>query len=204
MRRSILAAILVLGLTGCFGNPPRSSGMALHDLGPAGGPWAYPGVAIAVLDLQPAAWLASPAQLYRLAYADPLRRHAYTESRWVAPPAELIEGQLQRRIVYGQPDMAARGCRLALTLDEFEQRFDSAQASKTMLEVRARLLPARGETPLARRAFTVEQPAPTADAHGGVEAARAAVDTLVVQLSQWLGEVARSHPPTITQCKEAS
>jgi cholesterol transport system auxiliary component len=202
--RPILAALLVLGLTGCIGNPPRSAGMALHDLGPPGGTWPDPGVPIVAVDLQPAAWLASPAQLYRLAYADALRRHTYTESRWVAPPAELIEGQLQRRIVYGQPDLSAPGCRLALTLDEFEQRFDSAQASRTVLEVSARLLPARGETLLARHAFTIAQPAPTADAHGGAEAARAAVDTLVTQLAQWLGRLAQEHSPVIARCKEKS
>lgn len=202
--RPILLALLVLGLTGCIGNPPRSAGMALHDLGPAGGSWPDTGVPIVAVDLQQAPWLASPAQLYRLAYADPLRRHAYTESRWVAPPAELIEGRLQRRIVYGQSDSAVRGCRLALTLDEFEQRFDSAQDSRAILEVSVRLLPARGETLLARRAFSIAQPAPTPDAHGGAEAGRAAVEALATQLAQWLDQLAREQARSIAQCKEKS
>jgi cholesterol transport system auxiliary component len=60
---------------------------------------------------------------YRLAYAEPLRRQSYRESRWAAPPAELLESVLKRR--HAAAEANGPGCRLHLVLDEFEQRFDA-------------------------------------------------------------------------------
>ncbi len=152
--------------------------------------------------MRSSSWLDAPAQLYRLAYSEPLRRHAYAESRWAAPPAELLERFLQRRIVYGQPDFTGPGCRLRLNLDEIEQRFDTPQASHVVLEMRASLLPRAGEAILAKRVFRIEKPAPTQDAAGGVAATRAAAQALADALAQWLGALARERPQAVSLCKE--
>ncbi|MEW6164307.1 MAG: ABC-type transport auxiliary lipoprotein family protein [Pseudomonadota bacterium] len=204
--RKILPVLLALLLAGCVGTPPRQTEIARRDLGDLAGAWDSPGFGIAGVDVRAASWLDTPDQMYRLAYADPLRRLAYTESRWVAPPAELLERFLRRRIVYGQPDSSGTsgaGCRLALTLDELEQRFAAPRDSATVLEARAALLPPRGKTMLAKRAFLIRRPAPTPDAHGGVEGARAAAQALASELSLWLGELARTRPQSVFACKEA-
>jgi cholesterol transport system auxiliary component len=188
-------------LAGCFGTPPRQADVAFYDLGSLAGAWVAPGFPIAAVEVQASSWLATPAQLYRLSYADNLRRLAYATSRWAAPPAELLERFLQRRIVFGQPDFTGRGCRLQLKLDEIEQRFDSPQSSKIVLEVRASLLPRHGEALLAKRAFLVEKDAPTPDVQGGVAATREAVQALADELAQWLGAVARERPQAVAGCK---
>lgn len=199
--RQLLALFSVLLLAGCVGSPPRQADIAAYDFGNLAGAWPSPGFALAGVEVRATSWLDATAQLYRLNYADDLRRRSFAVSRWVAPPAELLERFLQRRIVYGQPDFAGRGCRLALTLDELEQRFSAEQASDMVLEVRARLLPPNGDTLLSKRAFLIRKPAPTADARGGVAATREAVQALAAELALWLGEVGRERPQLAAQCR---
>lgn len=202
--RQTFFVLLAFLLAGCVGNPPRQTEIARHDLGDLAGTWVSPGFPVSGVSVRAASWLDTPEQAYRLAYADELRRRAYTESRWVAPPAELFERFLRRRIVYGQPDFSGPGCRLDLTLDELEQRFSAAQRSEIVLEMRASLHPARGKATLAMHAFQIRQPAPTPDAQGGVQATRATAQALAAELAQWLGAVARERPQAIAACKEAS
>lgn len=200
-----LAVLAVLLLSGCVGNPPRPVEIARHDLGDSGeqgGHWPQTGVNVSRVDVRVAAWLDSPAQFYRLSYVDPLRRHSYAENRWVAPPGELLERFLQRRILAERPDGTAPGCRLVLWLDELEQRFDTPRASQLVLAVRASLQPGRGETVLAAHAFQIVQPVSSPDARGGVQATRTAAATLAQDLARWLGELARERPQAITLCKE--
>jgi cholesterol transport system auxiliary component len=201
MRKTFLIPIAFL-LAGCVGNPPRQAEVARHDLGALDGAWPSPGFPVAGVAVRAASWLDTPEQAYRLAYADDLRRRAYADSRWAAPPAELFESFLRRRIVFGQPDAGGAGCRLALALDELEQRFDSPQASEIVVEVRATLLPPRGKTPLSRHAVSIRKPAPTPDARGGVQAARAAAQALADELARWLATLARERPQAIATCRE--
>ena len=197
-----IAFLSVLLLAGCIGTPSRQSTLAHYDFGNLAGTWAYPGFPIAAVEVRASSWLDAPTQRYRLSYSEPLRRHAYAESRWAAPPAELLERFLQRRIVYGQPDFSGPGCRLKLTLDEIEQRFDSPQTSQLVLEVRATLLPRAGELILSKRAFLIQKAALTPDAPGGVVATREAAEALATELAQWLGELSRERPQAVSLCKE--
>lgn len=200
--RFAIPVLAMLLLAGCVGNPVRQTDIAVYDFGDLAGAWPAP-LPIAAVAVRAAPWLDADAQRYRLNYADDLRRHSYAASRWAAPPAELLERFLQRRIVFGQPDFAGRGCRLALTLDELEQRFDDGQSSAIVLEVRARLLPARGDRLLSKRAFLIRHAAPSPDARGGVAATRAAVQALADEMGRWLAELARDKPQAAAPCAAA-
>lgn len=193
----ILSAFL---LAACVGNPPRQQEIVRHDLGDLSGAWSSPGFPVAAVAVRAAPWLETADQAYRLAYAEPLRRRAYAESRWAALPAELIERFLNRRIVFGQSDFAGAGCRLELTLDELEQRFDSPTASAVVLEARAILHPPRGKVLVSKRAFAIRHPAPTPDARGGAEATRAAAAALADEIGVWLGSLARERPRVADIC----
>lgn len=197
--RKLIAILSACLLTACVGNPPRTSEIAIHDLGPLPEGTLAAGLPLGAIDVRAASWLDTPAQLYRLTYAESARRHAYTASRWTAAPAELLERTLQRRIAFDPPGR----CRLNIALDELEQRFATAQNSEVVLEARAAILPGRGAAPLAQRAFHIARPASTPDARGGVAATRAATDALAVDLTQWLGDLARQQPALAQLCKEA-
>lgn len=200
MIKPVVAVLACLLLAACGGRV-GSGEPVRYDFGELAGAWSASRPPIATVDVQAASWLDGPAMYFRLAYAEPLRRQSYAESRWAAPPAELLEDFLKRRIVFGQPDFKGAGCRLHLVLAELEQRFDEPQRSQAALEVRAVLTPAQGAELLSKRAFVIQRPAPAADARGGVAAAREAVQALADDLGHWLDQLAREKPAIVERCR---
>jgi cholesterol transport system auxiliary component len=193
MRPALLLSVLLL-LFGCGGNV-RQAPPATYDLGLATVVWKPAEIAIADVSVRTPAWLAGTAISYRLLYAGDMERNSYADSRWVAPPAELIERALNR-----QPSASAGGCLLRVDVDELVQVFDTPQASRILLDARATLTAAKGETALSHRAFSVVRTAPTADARGGVAAAAEAVQALGGELGTWLAATARAKPAIAQRC----
>jgi cholesterol transport system auxiliary component len=204
MMKSLAMLVAGISLAACGGNV-RTADPARYDFGPLVAGAAATGSAaripLAVLEVQTASWLAGPAMHFRLAYAEPLRRQSYAESRWAAPPGELLETFLKRSPIFGQADSGGAGCRLRLVLDELEQRFDDPQQSRMALEVRAVLTPMRGSEILSRRVFLLSKQAAAANAAAGAAAARAGVQALAAELGAWLGDVAREKPAIVERCR---
>jgi cholesterol transport system auxiliary component len=176
------ACAVLLSACGGLGKPPIEQ--ALFDLGVAE-PLAMTGDRRPVaLEVRAPSWLTTSAMQYRLSHVDPQRRLAYGQSRWVAPPAEMLTLALDRALL--APGNGGSGCRLRIHLDELLQVFDSNQHSHVRLSARASLLPQRGETPVAGRDVAVQVAALSADAQGGVAATRTAVRQLAGELAAWL------------------
>lgn len=191
------ALMLVLLLGGCVPNNVRQDDGALFDLGEPSPPWHAP--ALLGVDVLAPSWLGTSAMQYRLAYlgnGEGARRRAYADSRWAAPPAELIEQALRRHALVAGGKGEALGCRLRLDLDEFVQTFDAAQKSRVVLALRASLTSRNSET-VARRGFALERAAISADAGGGVAAAAAAVQGLTGDLATW---IASEKSALVTRC----
>jgi cholesterol transport system auxiliary component len=196
-----LVTIFAVSLLAACGGNVRTAEVVSYDLGKPGGNWSGSRIPIASVDVRAASWLSGNAMHYRLAYAEPQRRQSYVESRWAAPPAELLESFLKRRIVFGQADFTGTGCRLQLVLDEFEQRFDDAQKSGAVLEARVVLSPLRGDAMLSKKTFMIRRPAAAADARGGVVAARDAAQALAEEIGKWLGDLSQERPAVVEQCR---
>jgi cholesterol transport system auxiliary component len=196
-----LVTIFAVSLLAACGGNVRTAEVVSYDLGKPGGNWSGSRIPIASIDVRAASWLSGNAMHYRLAYAEPQRRQSYVESRWAAPPAELLESFLKRRIVFGQADFTGTGCRLQLVLDEFEQRFDDAQKSGAVLEARVVLSPLRGDAMLSKKTFMIRRPAASADARGGVVAARDAAQALAEEIGKWLGDLSQERPAVVEQCR---
>lgn len=198
MRMFLLAFIGILS-SGCVG--VGRAGMALYDIGlSSSGSAQSPGLLLRSVEVQAPSWLASPAMQYRLAYTAGARREAYAESRWVAPPAELLELSLKRRMLADEARAQAVGCRLHVELIEFVQVFDAPGASRALLEIRATLLAPRGDILLARRAFSQSSPAGM-DARAGAAAFAAALPVLADEVVTWLAERARETPEVVLRCR---
>ena len=204
---------LLLGMTAALGGcaladkPQRA---AVYDFGPGDAldaritspptPALAP-LALAEVESNPA--LDSTAVVYRLAYDNVQQLRPYAQARWSMPPAQLLRQRLgsqlalRRAVLNPGEGVAAnakaqgadRGVRLLrVELEEFSQVFESASHSTGLVRLRATLvLPAAaGEKLLAQRAFTLQRPAPSQDAAGGVRALTLATDALVHELDQWL------------------
>jgi len=181
MRIPLTTLTMLFLLAGCAGNSARLGDAARFDFGPAPAGRAAE-ASVAAVEVTAPSWLGGSGMQYRLSYADPARRLEYAESRWAAPPAELLRQSLDRRF-------AGHGggrCRLHIELDELVQVFDSPTSSGMMLAGRA-VLHASPEV-AARRSFVLAPVSPTPDARGGVAAAAVAVSTLGDELAAWIAQ----------------
>ncbi|MBI4987884.1 MAG: membrane integrity-associated transporter subunit PqiC [Rhodocyclales bacterium] len=188
MKKTMLLAALLLA--GCGVGSKSTSNVAYFDLG-AVQPVPNNRIVASLrsIDVFAVSWLDSSAIQYRLLYAANQRRQNYAESRWVAPPAELVGQTLRKRMLSGE---AGGACRLRVDLDEFAQVFDTASASRVVLEARVQLVAPTGGDILARRSFNLSRPAASADAGGGVAALAGAVEALSTELHDWLGGLDRT------------
>ena len=188
MKKIVLLVALLLA--GCGTGSKSISSIAYYDLGavqPA--PNNRVVASLRSIDVFAVSWLDSSAMQYRLLHAANQRRQNYAESRWVAPPAELLGHALRKRMLSGE---AGGACRLRVDLDEFAQVFDSAKASRVVLEARVQLVEPTGGEILARRSFSLARPAASADASGGVTAFAGAVEAFSTEMHDWLGGLDRT------------
>ena len=180
----LLGLSLLASLAGCLtgGRRGGDSATMAYDLGLP--PAVAAGETAWQLEVRAPAWLDGSAMIYRLAYADAAQWREFSQARWVAPPAGLLERRLQRLLGYGAAGKRD-GCLLRLELDEFSQVFTAPQHSHALLQVRARWFDA-GRKPLQVKTLRIEQPVPegrAADAQSGVAALVEAVGMLAEQIA---------------------
>ncbi len=186
-----VAVLLVALLAGCASDAARVSNLR-YDLGPADpatvavAPAA--GTALKVLDVHAPDAFDSDKFVYRLAYADAQRIATYRDSRWTAPPAQLLTQRLRAALAAHGTVLdggdAVNAPVLHVELNSFEQVFDGEAQSHGDVSVRATLT--RDGKVLGQRSFVSRAPAATADAAGGAAALANASNDLVAQLVAWL------------------
>ncbi len=203
---AIFVSLCVL-LPGCSSLPDKPVRASLYDFGP-GDLTAQPATrqaplpAIAIDDIStPGGALENMGVLYRLAYQDAQLLRPYTLARWSMPPAQLVHQRFksalgQRRSVFAAGDSVALNRNqnaalppvLRLELEEFSHVFTAPDASMGLIRLRATLLEVTpsGEKLIAQRSVTVQRPAATLDAPGGVRALAAATDAAIEQIDEWL------------------
>ena len=205
----IFLAVLLLGA--CSALPDKPVRAALYDFGP--GPLstqpatrqaALPALALADIST-PGGVLDNQAVLYRLAYADAQQLRPYSQARWSMPPAQLVRQRLRETLSRSRAVLTAgegpalnRSANqgvlprvLQLELEEFSHLFESPGSSVGLIRLRATLVestPSGGKL-LAQRNITVQRPAPSADAAGGVRALTAATDAAIEEIASWLQQV---------------
>ena len=207
-RTRLLALVALAWLAGCSGFIDKPQRPVLFDLGPTSPVAAQPKqmdprVPLILPDIEASGALDSSAVLYRLGYSDDHQLRAYSQSRWSAPPPQLVRQRLREQLGRERPvltlDESAALDRqnlgalylLRLELEEFAQVFDSADRSRGVVRLRATLLATTGsgDQLLGQRSIAVEGLAPTADASGGVRALTAATDAAAADIGQWLRQV---------------
>ncbi|WP_407649945.1 ABC-type transport auxiliary lipoprotein family protein [Burkholderia aenigmatica] len=198
--RPAAAALAVLTLSlaaGCAGNSAALSNVR-YDLGPATSVvTAGPGPALKVLDVAAPDALDSDKFAYRLAYVDAQHVAVYRDSRWTAPPAQLLtqrlRGALSSRGTVLEGSDGVRAPTLKVDLNEFEQVFDGQSQSHGAVTARATLT-LDGKV-LGQRTFVARAPSSTPDAAGGARALATASNELVSQIAAWVGMQAYAGTP---------
>jgi cholesterol transport system auxiliary component len=126
---------------------------------------------------------------YRLAYQNAQEVAYYADSRWTAPPAELLTQQLRNRQA---PAATSNGCVLTLSLQSFDHVFDSPTSSRGLVQINASLQQLSSRQAIASRAFQNSSPATSNDAAGGVAALSKASQGLLDEILSWAESQAAS------------
>jgi cholesterol transport system auxiliary component len=211
--RATLGLAVLLALGGCGALPDRPARAVLYDFGPGTATVAATASAnanananaatqpaIALAEIESGMRLEGTQVLYRLGYADANELRPYAQARWSVTPVQLLHHRLRdalasSRTVLTTADSATlartqgqRPHTLRVSLEEFTQYFETPTASAGLVRLRATLVQSTpaGERVLAQRSFTVRQPAPSADAAGGVKALAAASDAAIGELVAWV------------------
>lgn len=197
LRPAALAALTLALAAGCAGNNAVLSNIR-YDLGPVSSvATTGSGPALKVLDVAAPDALDTDKFAYRLAYADAQHVAVYRDSRWTAPPAQLLtqrlRGALSSRGTVLEGADGVRAPTLKVDLSEFEQVFDGQSQSHGAVTARATLM-LDGKV-LGQRTFVARAPSSTPDAAGGARALAAASDELVSQIAAWVGVQAYAGTP---------
>lgn len=191
---ALVAAIL---LSACLSGPAPRPDVAVYDLGTVETVARNAGVPLTVEVIAPS-WLDGNAMQYRM-QEDPARRQQFSESRWAAPPAELLAAALRRQLG-AQAGTGAEGCRLRIDLDEWVQVFDRTGQSRMHLAVRAGLRSARSGELIEQRGFSFDRTA-GGNARQGVAAAATLETQLAQGLDEWLRGLAQKHRDMVGKCR---
>ena len=186
-RARILAVALAIGaLAGCAGpgggDAPRGFDFGIDP----------PAARLAQIRIGPVRATApfdSQEMHYRLMFRDPAELRVFAQSRWAAPPAELVRRQLGRS---AQSEATGR-CALEVELNELSQLFGSREASEVLLELRVFLH--EGGRRIAERTLRVVERGAGAGAPGGAAAAARAADRAIGEIAGWVAREARCATP---------
>lgn len=201
-----LAPFACVALAACSSiAPDKPQRATLYDLGIAPLAAAAPGARqppIVLADLEAAGALESSSLLYRLNYANGHQLLPYSQARWASSPPRLVRQRLREllgrdRAVLDASESAALARQggalpptLRVDLEEFSHVFDSPTQSFGVVRLRVTMMentPA-GERLVGQRMFAQRQPAPSADAPGGVRALAAATDAIAQDIAGWLAQ----------------
>ncbi len=181
--RQLVILLLVTLLGGCIGNKARPN-LAVYDFGLA---------ATTANELQPASQfliedISAPESLnsnrirYRLNYENAARVYSYTESRWLAPPTELLTQRL--KLLVGATT-EPQSCMLKIQLATFDHVFDSPDASKGVVILLAELIDTKTRKPVMSQRIEESVAAQSQDAKGGVTALKNAGDKALINTLAW-------------------
>lgn len=185
--RWLTSMLLCFLVTGCFTSGKRGgdNAMATYDFGPPPASLlAEPRKQAMALEVRAPLWFDSLGIDYRLVYVDPARLREYARARWAGPPAQLLQQRLMQQLGLAMAGQTQTRCLLRLELTEFSQVFSSADSSMGVLKGRVMLFD-RARRQLAETDLTLERPANSQDAVGGVKALTATVDQLAIDLLTW-------------------
>ncbi|MGE0876184.1 MAG: hypothetical protein AB7O31_16095 [Burkholderiales bacterium] len=180
-----MIGVVFLLLAGCAGRGGIDASMRVYDLGIESPAARFPG--LQGLRVRAAAPFDTNDMLYRLAFRNPAELHAFSQSRWAATPAVL----LQRRFSRAAADGPAR-CAMEFEVSEFTQVFASRDASDIVLEGRAALL--SGTRRVAERVFRVVETDAGGSAASGARGVARAADRLIGEIAAWSSGVAACGP----------
>ncbi|MGB7815643.1 MAG: hypothetical protein WBL28_04745 [Methylotenera sp.] len=181
--RPLLILLFITLLGGCVANKSRPS-PAVYDFGLAAASANEPQTATQFLieDISAPESFNNNRIRYRLNYENAARVYSYTESRWLAPPAELLTHRLRMLV---NATSGAQNCTLKIQLATFDHVFDSPDASKGVIILFAELVNTKTRKSVMSQRIEESVVASSQDAKGGIAALKSAGDKALINTLAW-------------------
>ena len=168
--------VLLLFLAGCASK--ESVPVKTYDLGASAPKAVLPALrAVAVRTAMP---FDGVEMYYRLHYRDSVEIAPFANSRWAAPPPELVRRQILRALHAS----GAAQCALEVELQDFSQVFTAKDASEARIELRASV--GTGNSRVASKSFTISDNQAGANAASGASALSRAAERAIGELGAWI------------------
>lgn len=190
--KKLLGVCCCLLLAACFTAGRRGGDvpLAVYDFGPPPAEALLTPRRVAVaLEVRAPLWFDTMGVNYRLAYVDAARLREYARARWAGPPAQLLQQRLSRQLRLSPSGQGQARCLMRFEMAEFSQVFSTPAASRGVIRGRVVLFD-RSRQQIAELPVSLERPAATHDARGGVGALTEAVDQLAADLRSWESQLA--------------
>lgn len=180
--KKLITPLFFLALAGCGSLPKAGPQAAIYDFGiPA--KTAMIALPVRLVTFQAAPGLEGSEIRYRLAYKNPAQVFAYTESRWLAAPDKLLQRRMEQRL----QTTGAAPCSLQVTVEAFDQIFDTPASGRGVVQLRATLVKGIGRQALMQTTqVNAERAAASSDAQGGVAALDGASEQAVAGVLGWV------------------
>ncbi len=181
--RRLFSVLLITLLAGCLGNKTQLS-LAIYDFGLAAAPVneQLSEIPFLIEDVSASESINNNRIRYRLNYDNATRLYNYTESRWLAPPAELLTHRLR---VLTRTTPTPQSCTLKMQLATFDHVFDSPDASKGVVILLAELVDTKTRKLVLSQRIEESVAAPSQDAKGGVAALKNTGDKALINILAW-------------------
>lgn len=183
----LVLSLLAGSLSACMGGKTKPSpvsydfGLTDFGLAPAPDTKAVPETKVQVDEVTAAESLNSKHIRYRLNYQNPARVFGYSESRWAAPPTELLSAKIRA----SSRTILSANCSLKIQLEAFDHVFDSETTSHGIIQLSASLNDKKARKIIASQQFEETSTASTANAKGGVVALNQASTAAIARVLDW-------------------
>jgi cholesterol transport system auxiliary component len=202
----LLLAAAVIALTGCHLLGSHDGAKTAFDFGMPPASETQNGLKtwsanVVVTNIVVPGWMDNSTMYYRLTYRNAANPLPYANNQWVMSPAALLTQRLRWSVGANNEGRGEGGLSagehyvLRSELIEFEQIFDRPNQSRGVLRLRATLEQQRSGS-RAERTFTIEKPAPTSDAAGGVKALSLCATELSDAVTDWVAETLKTATPS--------
>lgn len=186
---SLILTLLSLVVTSCGGLGKSKPAAAMYDFGLADSPASYSSL-VPVDTVTSVQALQHQHIRYRLFYDNASQVFAYAESRWTAPPAELMNQMVHATV--SAPTL--NGCHLAIQLTVFDHVFDSPEKSHGLVQMQATVLSKKSRHQIGRKLFQRSVQANSHDARGGVSALSQGAQAALLDVFEWSNAQAQQTP----------
>ena len=119
---------------------------------------------------------------YRLNYQNPLRVFYYSESRWVAKPAELFSSKLSQMVNLPKNPT---NCSLKLKIEAFDHVFQTVATSDGIVQLSALVVERKSKKIVSSQLITESVTSPSPNAQGGAVALQQASENALKKVINW-------------------